>query len=337
MSLLPLPGQSLLPRLALAALALAGPATADIPIPPDISPEAQAFYRQLPPRRAGPSDLSDPAVLERLRTGLGRMFLGNARRLRTDYTLEEVDAGGVPAVWVRTPAPVRQRKALLYIHGGGFILGSARTDLSLPLQIGPAAGLAVLSVDYRLAPEHPHPAAVDDALSAYRWLLKSGYKSRDIGVFGDSAGGAIALALVLGARDAGLKPPAAVAVLSPVTDLAGQGDTRTTLADVDPVLAGDAASRWAAYLGGHDPREPLVSPLYGDLKGFPPLLIQVGSREVLLSDSLRLARHARAAGVDVTLDVWDGMWHVFQGNPGVPESGEAVAGIAAFFRQQVTR
>jgi acetyl esterase/lipase len=128
-----------------------------------------------------------------------------------------------------------------------------------------------------------------------------------------------------------------VAVLSPVTDMAGLGDTRTTLAGFDPILAGDATSRWQAYLGGHDPREPLVSPLYGDLQGFPPLLIQAGSREVLLSDSLRLARKARVAGVDVTLDVWDGMWHVWQGTPGIPESREAVEAIAAFFRQHVTR
>lgn len=329
------PGRSLLPLLAslvVAGFVPARLATADVPVPQAISPEAQAFYRALRPRPAGANDLSDPAVLGRLRTGLGKMFLGNARRVRTDYRLEAVDAGGVPAVWVRTPAPVRKGKVLLYIHGGGFILGSAATDLSLPLQVGPAAGMAVLSVDYRLAPEHPHPAAVDDVLGAYRWLLKQGYRARDIGVFGDSAGGALALALVLGARDAGLKLPAAVAVLSPVTDLTGAGDTRTTLAGFDPLIGGDATSRWAVYLGGHDPREPLVSPLYGDLKGFPPLLIHAGSREVLLSDSLRLARKARAAGVDVTLDVWDGMWHVFQGNPGIPEAREAVEEIAAFFR-----
>jgi len=334
------PGRALLPLiagLALAGFVPAGPAAADIPVPQAVSPEAQAFYRSLRPRPPGANDLSDPAVLARLRTGLGKMFLGNARRVRTDYTLEAVDAGGVPAVWVRTPDPVRKGRVLLYIHGGGFILGSATTDLSLPLQIGPAAGLAVLSVDYRLAPEHPHPAAVDDALGAYRWLLKQGYRAQDIGVFGDSAGGALALALVLGARDAGLKLPAAVAVLSPVTDLTGVGDTRTTLAGFDPVLAGDATSRWSVYLGGHDPREPLVSPLFGDLRGFPPLLVHAGSREVLLSDSLRLARKARAAGVDVTLDVWDGMWHVWQANPGVPESREAVEAIAAFFRQHVRR
>ena len=317
-----------------AGVLLAAPVPAEMPVPPDISPEAQEFYRQFRPRPPA-GDLSDPAVLARLRTGLGRMFLGFARGIRTDYTLESVDAGGVPAVWVRTPSPVQKGRVLLYIHGGGFILGSATTDIALPLRIGPAAGMPVLSVDYRLAPEHPHPAAIDDVLGAYRWLLKTGYKAKDIGVFGDSAGGALALALPLAARDAGLKPPAAVVALSPVTDLAGLGDTRTTLAGFDPVLSGDAASRWQAYLGGHDARGSLVSPLYGDLRGFPPLLIQVGGREVLLSDSVRFARKARVAGVDVTLDVWDGMWHVWQSNPGVPEAAEAAEDIAAFFRQRV--
>ena len=321
--------------LAWALLAASSAALAEMPVPTDISPEAQEFYRQLRPRPAGSTDLSDPAVLERLRTGLGKMFLGFGRRIRTDYALETIDAGGVPAAWVRTPAPVQKGKVLLYIHGGGFILGSARTDLALPLRIGPAAGMAVLSVDYRLAPEYPFPAALDDTLAAYRWLLKQGYKGRDIGVFGDSAGGALALSLVLAARDAGIAPPAAVVTLSPVTDLTGAGDTRTTLASFDPVLSGGAAERWTAYLGGHDAKEPLVSPLYGELKGFPPLLVQVGTREVLLSDAVRLARKARAAGVDVTLDVWEGMWHVWQGNPDAPEAREAADSIAAFFRQHV--
>ena len=325
---------SLLPGIVLALLAVV-PARADIPVPPGISPEAQEFYRQMQARPATSPDLSDPAVIGKLRTGLGKMFLANARRVRTDYTLEPVDAGGVPAIWVRTPEPVRKGRALLYIHGGGFILGSAKTDLSLPLQVGPAAGIAVLSVDYRLAPEHPFPAAVDDVVGAYRWLLGRGYAARDIGVFGDSAGGALALSLVLGARDAGLKLPGAVALLSPVTDLVGIGDTYTTLATLDPVLPGTTARLWEGYLAGRDPRQPLVSPLYGDLAGFPPLLIQAGGREVLLSDSLRLARKARASGVDVTLDVWDGMWHVFQGSSTIPESREAVAALGEFFRKHL--
>ncbi|MEO7385867.1 MAG: alpha/beta hydrolase [Gammaproteobacteria bacterium] len=317
------------------AVALAVAGAAERPVPSSVSPEAQAYLGRLQPRPQVALDYGDPAVMERLRNGLGRMFLASARRIRDDYTLEAIDAGGVPAVWVHTPVPVRKGKVLLYIHGGGFILGSATTDLALPLRIGPATGLPVLSVDYRLAPEHPYPAAANDVLAAYRWLLKQGYKARDIGVLGDSAGGDLALVLVLAARDAGLPAPAAIAVLSPVTDMTGSGDTRVTLGTADPILSGDAPARWSAYLGGQEPGDPKVSPVFADLRGFPPLLVQVGTREVLLSDSVRLARKARTDGVDVTLDVWEGMWHVWQGNPDVPESKAAANEIAAFFRRHV--
>ncbi|MEO8443847.1 MAG: alpha/beta hydrolase [Gammaproteobacteria bacterium] len=320
-----------------ATLGISAMAVADIPVPASISPEAQAYLRSLRPRPPGSANYSDPAVMERLRNGLGKMFLASARRIRDDYTLESVDAGGVPAVWVRTPEPVRKGKVLLYIHGGGFILGSAYTDLSLPLRIGPAAGLPVLSVDYRLAPEQPYPAAVNDVLAAYRWLLKQGFRARDVGVLGDSAGGDLALALVLATRSAGLPAPGALVTLSPVTDLTGSGDTREMLKSADPILSGDAPARWAAYLGGHDPKDPLISPVFAELRGLPPLLIQVGTREVLLSDSVRLARRAREAGVDVTLDVWEGMWHVWQGNPDVPEARAAADEVAAFFRRHLLR
>lgn len=318
-------------------------ATAGVParpervVPTTISPEAQAYFRQLPVRPPAAANTDDTAVLARIRQGLGSMFLKNARRIRTDYTLEPVDTGGAKAYWVRTPDKVDKKRVLLYIHGGGFILGSAHTDVSLPLRIGPLAELPVLSVDYRLAPEHPFPAAVDDALSAYRWLLKSGYRPQHIGVFGDSAGGALTLSLALAARDAGLPLPAALVVLSPVTDLTGSGDTRTTLDGDDPILSRDGSTRWNAYLGGRDPRDPLASPVFADLRGLPPLLIQVGTRELLLSDSVRLARAARTANVDVTLDVWDGLWHVWQGNAEVPEAVAASREIAAFFGEHLGR
>ncbi|TFG85042.1 MAG: alpha/beta hydrolase [Chromatiales bacterium] len=308
----------------------------DNPVPTTVSAEAQNYLRnlRLPPGRA--MNYADPAVMTRLRGGLGKMFLLTARRIRTDYTLDPVDLNGVPGLWVRTPDPVRKGKVLLYLHGGGYILGSPATDLALPLRIGPAAGIAVLSAGYRLAPEHPYPAAVDDALTAYRWLLKQGYRGRDIGVFGDSAGGGLTLALALAVRDARLPSPAALVALSPVTDMTGAGDTRQTLKDSDPILRGDATVRRSAYVGEHDPRDPLISPIYADLRGLPPLLIQVGTREVLLSDSVRFARRAREAGVEVTLDVWEGMWHVFQGNPDVPEAKQASDEIADFLRRRVT-
>lgn len=319
----------------LTCLAAAGAAAADFTPPATISPEAQAVYAGFAARPG--LDTTDPAVVARLRKGLGGLFLGNARRIRSDYTLLPVSANGVPAYWVDVPERPRRGRVLLYIHGGGFLLGAATTDLALPLRIGPAAGARVLSVDYRLAPEHPFPAAVDDVLAAYRWLLAEGYQPRHIGVFGDSAGGALTLSLLMAARDAGLPLPRAAALLSPVADLTGEGDTRDTLARTDPVLGGDASRRWSAYLAGTDPRNPLASPVFGDFRGLPPLLIQVGTREVLLSDAVRVARRARAAGVAVDLDVWEGMWHVWQANPGVPESAAAAGELAAFFRDRVVR
>lgn len=307
----------------------------DFPIPATISAEAQQFYRTMRRPPGPPSDFTDPAVLGRVRNGLGKMFLANARRIRTDYVLETVDLDGVPGVWVQTPEPVRKGKVLLYLHGGGYMIGSAQTDLALPLQLGPGAGIEVLSVDYRLAPEHPYPAALDDALTAYRWLLKSGYRGRDIGVFGDSAGGGLALSLALAVRDAKLPLPAALVLFSPMTDMTGSGDTHDTMRRFDPILTSDATDRWSLYFGDHDPRDPLISPVHADLRDLPPMLVQTGTREVLLSDSVRFARRAREAGVDVTLDLWEGMWHVFPATPGIPEGKQAAAEAAEYLRERV--
>jgi acetyl esterase/lipase len=306
------------------------------PVPASISPEAQAFYRNMRPRPPVEMDYTDAQAMQRMRNGLAQMFLANARRIATDYRLEEVDAGGVTAYWVRTGTPRHAGKAIIYLHGGGYILGSAVSNLGIPLRIGPAAGIPVLSVEYRLAPEQPYPAALDDCLAAYRWLLKSGRKGSDIAFMGDSAGGGLAVACALGARRDKLPLPAAVVALSPLTDLSPTSDTRVTLAAYDPIVVGDPTVRFGAYAGTHDRRDPLISPVYGDFAGFPPLLIQVGTREVLLSDSVRLARRARAAGVDVTLDVWEGMWHVWQDHATAPEARMASEEIARFLEARLT-
>lgn len=306
------------------------------PVPAAISPEAQSFYRGLRPRPAVEMDYNDAQAMQRMRNGLAAMFLGNARKITTDYTLEEVDAGGVKAWWVRTGTPRHAGKAIIYLHGGGYILGSATSNLGVPLRIGPAAGVPVLSVEYRLAPEQPYPAALDDCLAAYRWLLKRGLKGNDIALMGDSAGGGLAVSCVLAARRDKLPMPAAVAALSPLTDLSPTSDTRLTLAPYDPLVVGDPTARFALYAGEHDVRDPLISPVYGDFTGFPPLLIQVGTREVLLSDSARLARRAREAGVDVTLDVWEGMWHVWQDHATAPEAKAASAEIGRFLESRLT-
>ncbi len=325
--------------IAVAALLLATATLAQTPtptpVPAAISPEAQAFYRGLKPRPPVQMDYRDPQAMQRMRNGLAQMFLANARKITTDYRLEEVDAGGVQAYWVRTGRPRHADKAIVYLHGGGYILGSATSNLGVPLRIGPAVGAPVLSVEYRLAPEQPFPAALDDCLAAYRWLLKRGLKGRDIALMGDSAGGGLAVACALGARREGLPMPAAVAALSPLTDLSPTSDTRLTLAPYDPLVVGDPTERFAVYAGEHDVRDPLISPVYGDFSGFPPLLIQVGTREVLLSDSVRLARRAREAGVDVTLDVWEGMWHVWQDHATAPEAIAASEEIARFLETRL--
>jgi len=223
----------------------------------------------------------------------------------------------------------------VYLHGGGRILGSAETNLGSAIRIARASGIPVLSVEYRLAPEHPFPADIEDAVAAYRWLLDNGYTANQIGIYGDSAGGNLSLALALATTMEGLPAPGAVAVLSPSVDYTDAGDTRITLRDVDPILRTASAGSHAAYVGDADVRNPLISPLFGDYSGFPPLLIQVGTREILLSDSIRLARRARAAGVDVTLDVWDGMWHGWHDNPTVPEAEQACSEIAEYFTQHL--
>jgi acetyl esterase/lipase len=190
-------------------------------------------------------------------------------------------------------------------------------------------------VEYRLAPEHPFPAGLDDALAAYRWLLDEGMDAQSIGVFGDSAGGGLTLALALKIRDTGLPQPGALVAISAAVDLTGQGDTQATLLEDDIVLGPPNLERSRLYAGEAGLNDPLVSPIYADLTGLAPLLIQVGTRERLLSDSVRLARHARRDGVDVTLDVWEGMWHVWQDHPTLPEAEQATAEIAAFFNERL--
>lgn len=307
------------------------PGPQSMPVPPAISPAAQAFYANLRPRPASPPDIGNPKVLAFTRQFLGKMFAAHAVELGIEYQLERAASDTVEAYWLRA-GELRTDKVLIYLHGGGQILGSAKTNLVTPLRVMEATGVPVLSVEYRLAPEHPFPAGLHDALAAYRWLLANGFEPADIGVFGDSAGGNLALAMPLLARDEGLAQPAALVLLSPSIDRTRTGDSHATMPAFDPVLGAPTAEVYAVDVALD---HPLVSPLFADLHGLPPMLIQVGTRERLLSDSVRLARNARRAGVAVTLDVWDGMWHVWQGNPVIPEAGQAAGEIGAFFRRHL--
>jgi phosphinothricin tripeptide acetyl hydrolase len=224
---------------------------------------------------------------------------------------------------------------VLYLHGGGFVMGSPVTHRKLAGDISRASGARVLLLDYRLAPEHPNPAATDDGVQAYRWLLEQGVEPGSVAVAGDSAGGGLTVAVLLALRDAGAPMPAAAVCISPWVDMTGEAASITTRAERDPMVGtGDLARFTDWYLAGADARAS--SPVYADLQGLPPLLIHVGDEEILLDDSVLLAERATAAGVDATLEVWPEMfhvWHVFAGR--VPESTAAVEQVGQFLRSQL--
>ncbi|MGH7932408.1 MAG: alpha/beta hydrolase, partial [Candidatus Binataceae bacterium] len=216
-----------------------------------------------------------------------------------DIKSEAVNAGGVPAEWVSAPNSAADR-VILYVHGGGYVMGSVNTHRDLMGRLSRAAQARVLGLNYRLAPEHPFPAPVEDATAAYRWLLAQGIKPSRIAIGGDSAGGGLVVATLVALRDAGQPLPAVGVCLSPWTDMENTGASMTTKAKADPVVQREMVGVIAKlYLGGKDPRSPLASPLYAELRGLPPLLIQVGENETLLDDSNRLAEKAKAAGVQV--------------------------------------
>ena len=249
-----------------------------------------------------------PDVAE-IRTRFEKMgeFLGGA----PDGKCEKVDAGGVPAEWVTAPGcdPAR---AVLYLHGGGYVIGSINTHRRLAYDISAASGARVLVIDYRLAPEHPFPAAVDDAATAWRWLQQQGFVTSRLAIAGDSAGGGLTLATLVNLRDQKLGLPACAVAISPWVDLEGLGNSITARAAQDPMVQKDGLL-WMAgmYLNGKDAKTPLAAPLHADLKGLPPILVQVGTAETLLDDSTRIAERLHAAGVDVRLAILPNMLHVF--------------------------
>ena len=253
-----------------------------------------------------------------------------------DVLVREVTAGGVPAHWLDAPGADAGR-VLLFLHGGGFEFGSVRSDGELAARLGRAGGMRVLFPEYRLAPEHPFPAAIDDVLAAWRWLrTDQGLSASSIAVAGDSAGGGLAVALLVATRDAAEPVPAAAVLMSPTVDLTSSGASMTERADQDPISTPAMLRQFAAdYLAGADPKTPLASPLFASLAGLPPLLVQVGTADLLLSDSERLATAAAEAGVDVTLEIGEGLPHVYQLLLGTPEAAEATGRIGKFLRARV--
>ena len=267
----------------------------------------------------------DPAVsVEEARAGFEA-----GQTLPLSSEARPVTIGGISGLEL---SPDATEGTLLYIHGGGYVIGSARTGASLAEGLAGRAGLRAISIDYRLAPEAPYPAAVEDGLAAYRGLLDAGVEPERLVLAGDSAGGGLAMATLLAARSAGLPQPAAAVLFSPWTDLTLSGATIETKLDADP-LFDRAALEWFAgrYLGGADPADPLISPAFADLTDLPPLLIQVGSHEVLLDDSFRLAARAAEADVEVILEVGAELPHVFQGQAGSLDEADAALDRASRF------
>ncbi|HKC06879.1 MAG TPA: alpha/beta hydrolase [Methylomirabilota bacterium] len=250
-----------------------------------------------------------------------------------EVKVERVNAPAVPAEWLRPPS-AEPGRVVLYLHGGGYVIGSPRSHRHLAAAIAGAAGASALLLDYRLAPEHPYPAAVEDATAAYRWLLDQAIAPERIVIAGDSAGGGLAVATLLALREAQVPLPAGGVCISPWVDLTCGGASYATKAEADPIVKRAGVEQMAqAYLGATSPRDPLASPLFAELRGLPPLLIQVGTDEVLLDDAVQLAARAKAAGVDTTLETHERMihvWHWFL--PMLDEAQTAVDTIGRFVR-----
>ena len=248
-----------------------------------------------------------------------------------DIETERVGVNGIPAEWISAPES-QENRVILYLHGGGYLFGSARTHRVMLAHMARAAKARVLALDYRLAPEIPFPAPVEDSVSAYRWLLAQGISAKKMVIGGDSAGGGLAVAAMVALRSVGEPLPAAGVCISAWTDMESTGQSHITNAESDPSVSKERLLKIAkVYLGGKEPTAPLASPIHADLTGLPPLLLQVGSIEVLLDDSTLLKSRAKAAGVSVEMEVWEDMPHVWHHYaPILPEARKAIGRIGEF-------
>jgi epsilon-lactone hydrolase len=279
--------------------------------------------------------MANPALPPEVRRRRMDRVVGTVR-LPRGTRVEPVMAGRVPAEWIVSPG-VETDAVLLYLHGGGYAAGSFATHRLVAQKMAQLARVRALLPAYRLAPEHRFPAAVEDTMAVYRWLIQDyGADAARVVVAGDSAGGGLTIVLAVSARDAGSPLPAALACISPWTDLAGTGESMRTKAGKDPCFTPEDLHLQAReYLGDADPMHPLASPLYADLRGLPPVMVQVGEDELLLDDARRLVERARAAGVDAILEVWPGLWHIFATQGTFPESREAMQRLGHFLRHRM--
>ena len=282
------------------------------------------------------------SIFEKMPT-LGSMSLEEERRnldeggarflVPDDVTQEVVDADGVPAEFLVAPGAADDR-VVLYLHGGGYVIGSIKSHRYLMQNVSRFAAAKTLGLDYRLAPENPFPAAVEDATKAYRWLLAQGYQPKNIAIAGDSAGGGLTLATLVNLRNEGDPLPAAGVLISPWTDLSGEADSVTSRADSDPMVSADGLyGLGQQYLNGADVKNPLASPVFADLTGLPPLLVHVGGREVLYDDAITVVNNAKTAGVEVELLDEAEMFHVWHAfSPMLEEAQEAIDQMGAWLK-----
>lgn len=273
--------------------------------------------------------------VENIRNGLEQLAI--MTKLPKDVKCEPIDVMGVPAEWITTPESIKE-KVVLYLHGGGWIAGSINTHRDLASRISRASKTRILIIDYRLAPEHPYPAGLEDSITAYKWLINvEKIVPNNVVIAGDSAGGGLTIGCLIALRDEGVPLPAAAVCLSPGVDATMSGESLKSKVEVDPFLTPESVEFMVKQLlGDTDPEE--VNLLNKNLQGLPPLLIQVGTSEILLDDSIRLAELAKAAGVNVKLEVWDDMIHVFQAFAAfAPESREAIGKIGEFIQNYLIK
>ncbi len=249
-----------------------------------------------------------------------------------DVRVTPIETGRTKAEWIEPP-DAQQHRVILYLHGGGFCVGSPNTHRGLLARFCEAASARGLLVDYRLAPENKFPAAIEDSLDAYQWLLGQGIDPKGMVIAGDASGAGLAISTCMALRDASAPLPAAIIAMSPWTDLALTGWSNLTLTKQEAMLRPELLGIMSRhYLQGKSPTEPLASPLYGDFRGLPPILVHVGSNEILRDDATRLTQKAEAAGVDISVEVWDGMPHVFQFYPSLPEAQGSLARLGSFVK-----
>lgn len=252
------------------------------------------------------------------------------------YSLKEVDIEGVHAAWIEAEDCSKKKGVIIYLHGGCYVYGNITNYCTIPVQLANATGLKVLSVNYGLAPENPFPKALEDVIGVYEYLLNAGYQTENIAIVGDSAGGGLALSVVLKLKDLKIPLPAALGLFSPWVDLTLKGDTIHTLKTYDTILSKEQLEGAAAMYAGTDKlSNPFISPIFADYQDFPPMMIIAGGREILLSDAMNLVRKATLHRTSAHLVVWDNLYHVFAADSNLPESKEAMGVMSTFLLDKV--